>query len=63
MQAFNFGQDFFATLGNNTSTTYNAYWANSTNITTVPKPSTYALMVAGLGMLVAASRRRRLTQT
>ncbi len=61
MQAFNFSNDF-ASLGTNTSTQYDAYWANPTNVNVVPEPSTFALMAAGIGMLAAVSRRRRQMQ-
>ena len=55
MQAYNFEASF---AGFNAQTNnYDARWSNAT--TTVPEPSTYALMAAGLAGLFAVQRRRR----
>lgn len=59
MQAYNFGDPthFPSEVAND----YTAHWSN-TSVTAVPEPESYALMLAGLGMMGAVARRRKTKQ-
>ena len=54
----NFMEDGFITNGNNATIWGNAF-AFSGNVGAVPEPETYAMMLAGLGVIGFAARRRR----
>jgi PEP-CTERM motif len=45
------------TQGNDSYATSN--WASSFQVTTVPEPETYAMLLAGLGLMGAVARRRK----
>lgn len=50
----------YGDLSGSTATFSHAEWINSiVNTAPVPEPETYALMLAGLGLVVGAARRRR----
>lgn len=55
MQAYNFGDP--ANFPSEVVADYTAHWSNT--VAAVPEPETYALLLAGLGMIAAFVRRRR----
>ncbi|MET3130674.1 hypothetical protein AAKU55_000932 [Oxalobacteraceae bacterium GrIS 1.11] len=55
------GSYFFKVSGNVVSNTGGAFGANGTLISAVPEPETYAMMLAGFGLLGFMARRRKNT--
>jgi hypothetical protein len=51
----------FVSLGPTGSTTYGSY-LDGVSVTAVPEPETYAMLLAGLGLMATIARRRRNTQ-
>jgi len=46
----------------NSNAATGAWWSEQTHITAVPEPETYALMLAGLGLLRTVARSRKAKQ-